>query len=61
MPMRFHRPEWYKGNIIWLLAGRAVRSFQQALLVVIVPLYIAAAGYSALQVGYVLSLALAGS
>lgn len=38
-----------------------MRSFSQALLVVVVPLYVAAAGYSVLQVGYLLSVAMAGS
>ncbi len=59
--MHFRRPEWYTGNMPWLLATRVVRSFSQALLVIIVPLYVAAAGYSTLQVGYLLSIALAGS
>jgi len=59
--MRIRLPEWYVGNMPWLFAIRAVRSFSQALLVVIVPLYVAAAGYSAVQVGYLLSIALAGS
>jgi MFS family permease len=59
--MHIHRPEWYTGNVPWLFATRAARSFSQALLVIVVPLYIAAAGYSTLQVGYLLSIALAGS
>lgn len=59
--MHIHRPEWYAGNLPWLFAARAARSFSQALLVIVVPLYVAAAGYSTLQVGYLLSLALAGS
>jgi MFS family permease len=54
-------PEWYTGNVPWLFATRIVRSFSQALLVIIVPLYVAAAGYSTLQIGYLLSIALAGS
>lgn len=45
----------------WLLAGRAVRSFSQAFLVVAVPLYVAAAGYSTMQVGYLLTTASLGS
>jgi len=59
--MRVHRPEWYTGNVPWLFATRAARSFSQALLVIVVPLYVSAAGYSTLQVGYLLSIALAGS
>lgn len=54
-------PAWYAGNVPWLLAGRAARSFSQALLVIVVPLYVAAAGYSTLKVGYLLSIAFAGS
>jgi len=59
--MRLSRPAWYTGNIPWLLAGRAARSFSQAVLVIAVPLYVSAAGYSTLQVGYLLSIALLGS
>ena len=59
--MRAHLPPWYAGNVPWLLATRAARSFSQALLVIVVPLYVASAGYSTLQVGYLLSIALAGS
>jgi MFS family permease len=59
--MRFSRPDWYTGNIPWLLAGRAARSFSQAVLVIGVPLYVSAAGYSTVRVGYLLSLALLGS
>jgi MFS family permease len=54
-------PSWYTGNVPWLFATRAARSFSLALLVICVPLYVAAAGYSTLQVGYLLSIALAGS
>ncbi len=59
--MSLRRPDWYKGNIPWLLAGRAARSFSQAVLVIAVPLYVSAAGYSTVRVGYLLSLALLGS
>jgi MFS family permease len=38
-----------------------MRSFSQALLVIVVPLYVAAAGHSGLRVGYLLSVTLAGS
>ncbi len=56
-----HRPEWYRGNIPWLLAIRGVRSFSQSMLVIVVPLYAAAAGYSTVQVGLLLSIAMAGA
>ncbi len=59
--MSIRLPAWYKGNVPWLLAARAVRSFLQAMLVIVVPLYVSAADYSTLQVGYLLSIALAGS
>lgn len=59
--MHIRWPEWYTDNLPWLFATRAARSFSQALLVIVVPLYVAAAGYSTLQVGYLLSIALAGS
>jgi len=59
--MHIHRPNWYSGNVPWLFATRAGRSFSQALLVIAVPLYVSAAGYSTLQVGYLLSIVLAGS
>ncbi len=59
--MFIRRPTWYKDNVPWLLATRAVRSFSQAMLVIVVPLYAVAANYSTLQVGYLLSIALAGS
>jgi MFS family permease len=59
--MHIRLPQWYTGNMPWLFATRAVRSFSQALLVIVVPLYVAAAGYSTIQVGYLLSIALAGS
>lgn len=41
--MHIHLPEWYTGNVPWLFAAWAVRSFSQALLVIVVPLYVAAA------------------
>jgi MFS family permease len=59
--MRIRWPERYADNLPWLFATRAARSFSQALLVIVVPLYVAAAGYSTLKVGYLLSIALAGS
>ncbi|HVA26151.1 MAG TPA: MFS transporter [Chloroflexota bacterium] len=45
----------------WLLLSRAVRSFGQAMLVIAVPLYLAAAGYSAQRIGYLLSIASFGA
>ena len=59
--MTFDRPAWFIGNVPWLFAARMARSFSQAMLVIVVPLYVSAAGYSTLKVGYLLSLALAGS
>lgn len=59
--MSIHLPEWYTGNVPWLFATRVARSLSQALLVIVVPLYIAAAGYSTLEIGYLLSIAMAGS
>ncbi len=59
--MTFDRPAWFIGSVPWLFATRIVRSFSQAMLVIAFPLYISAAGYSTLQVGYLLSFALAGS
>jgi MFS family permease len=56
-----HRPAWFVDNVPWLFAARIVRSFSQAMLVVVVPLFVSAAGYSTLQVGYLLSFAMAGS
>jgi len=57
----FGLPAWCFGDMGWLFAGRAIRSFSQAFFVVVVPLYIAAAGYSTLRVGALLSVAAAGS
>jgi MFS family permease len=59
--MTFDRPAWFIGNVSWLFAARIARSFSQAMLVIVVPLYVSDAGYSTLEVGYLLSLALAGS
>ncbi len=59
--MTVQRPAWFIGNMPWLFAARIVRSFSQAILVIVVPLYVSAAGYSTLQVGYLLSFAMAGS
>ncbi len=59
--MHLRIPKWFVGNIPWLFATRAARSFSQALLVIVVPLYASAAGYSLHQVGALLSIALAGS
>jgi hypothetical protein len=59
--MQIHWPERYTGNVPWLFATRAASSLSQALLIIVVPLYVSAAGSSTLQVGYLLSIALAGS
>ena len=59
--MHVRRPEWYAGNLPWIFAARAACSFSQTLLVIVVTLYVAAANYSTLQVGYQPSFALAGS
>ncbi len=59
--MTIRRPSWFGNNVPWLFASRIFRSFSQAILVVIVPLYVSDAGYSTLQVGYLLSIAMAGS
>ncbi len=42
-------------DLAWLLAARGVRSFSQAVLSIITPLYLAAAGYPALTIGAILS------
>jgi len=52
---------WLSANLRWLLAARGVRSFSQAFVTVSVPLYLAAAGYSTPQVGFLLSLGSVGA
>ncbi len=46
----------YEGNLPWLYAGRALRSFSTAFLTVVFPLYLADRGASATTVGLVLTL-----
>ena len=43
-------------NLIWLYAGRALRSFGTAFLTVVFPLYLAAAGYRSAAIGGLLTL-----
>ncbi len=50
-----------RGNVPWLLTIRAAYSVSLALLVVDVPLYLRAAGYSTARIGVLLSLASLGS
>jgi MFS family permease len=55
------RAGWLNANVGWLLAGRALRSFSQSILVITAPLYVAAAGFRAGEIGLLLSAAMAGS
>jgi MFS family permease len=41
-------------NLPWIYAGRALRSFSTAFLTVIFPLYLAASGYDAARIGFLL-------
>ncbi|MHB8619485.1 MAG: MFS transporter [Chloroflexota bacterium] len=54
-------PWFAPGNLRWLVLSRGMRSFAQAALAIAVPLYLAAAGYTAARVGYLLSIASFGS
>lgn len=45
------RPHWLNRNLACLFAGRALRSASQAYLVIVVPLYLAALGYSGVHLG----------
>ena len=47
--------------MVWLIAARAIRSFSLAFLAIALPLYLAAAGYGAGQVGLLLGIASLGS
>jgi len=49
------------GNLRWLYAGRAVRSFAVAFLTVVFPLYLAAEGLHSAAIGTILALGGAGS
>ncbi|MBF6568930.1 MAG: MFS transporter [Candidatus Binataceae bacterium] len=44
-------PEWLKHDLLYLLAGRAIRSFAQGYLLIIVPLYLSMLGYDAEHLG----------
>jgi MFS family permease len=46
---------WLARNLIWLYAGRLLRSFSTSFLGVIFPLYLAQTGYSSAEVGMVLT------
>jgi len=50
-----------RGDLRYLMAGRALRSLTQGYLGIIVPLYLVHAGYSAFAIGALLTLAAAGS
>jgi MFS family permease len=55
-------PAWVRSNanMRWLLAARALRSFSQGFLSVVVPLYIVALGFQGLALGSLLTLATVG-
>jgi MFS family permease len=55
------RPHWLNHNLIYLFAGRALRSVSQAYLIIIVPLYLAALGYTAVQLGIMFAIVAAAS
>ena len=44
-------PRWLNRNLIYLFAGRGLRSASQAYLVIVVPLYLAALGFDAMHIG----------
>lgn len=50
-PGRWWRPAWLNRNLLLLFGGRGLRSFAQAYLVIIVPLYMASLGYDAIHLG----------
>ena len=49
------RPAWLDRDLVLLFGGRAVRSISQSFLAIIVPLYLARLGYSAVQIGVLFS------
>jgi MFS family permease len=55
------RPHWLNHNLVYLFAGRALRSVSQAYLVIIVPLYLAALGYKPVQLGIMFAAVAAAS
>jgi MFS family permease len=50
---------WIDHDLVCLFAGRLLRSFSQAYLVIIVPLYLARLGYDAVHLGVLFSIAAA--
>lgn len=54
-------PEWLNRDLTLLFAGRGIRSLTQGYLTIVVPLYLAALGYSAVQLGLVFTAASIGS
>jgi MFS family permease len=54
-------PDWFTRDIALLLGGRALRSTSQGFLGVIVPVYLARAGYGATRVGVVFTAGAVGS
>lgn len=54
-------PKWLTRDITLLLGGRAFRSLSQGYLTVLVPVYLASAGYSAARVGVVFTAGALGS
>ncbi len=51
----------WRGDLRYLLAGRAVRSVSQGYLAIVVPLFLVRAGYNTVQIGVLLTAAAAGS
>ncbi len=49
------RPAWLDRDLLLLFGGRAVRSISQSFLAIVVPLYLARLGYSAVQIGVLFS------
>ena len=54
-------PAWLTRDIVLLLCGRALRSLSLGYLTVLVPVYLASAGYSATRVGVVFTAGAVGS
>ncbi len=50
-------PDWLNRDLTLLFAGRGLRSLTQGYLTIVVPLYLAALGYSAVQLGLVFTAA----
>jgi MFS family permease len=45
------RPEWLNNDLLYLFAGRGLRSLAQGFLIIIVPLYVSAIGFDAEHLG----------